>query len=84
MSFLHMSRSVSVVRAYREPDGYARRLEYHAIVTVKHMNSTTVYLEECVGELDPDDFPDLLAMLKEQGVKTVFYERHSRMKTRNL
>lgn len=77
MTFLHMSRSVSEIRAYDRADGYALRLPYRAIVTVKHLGAA-------VGTLNPDDFPALLAMLKEQGVKTVMFERHGRMKTRIL
>ncbi len=84
MTFLHMSRSVSEVRAYDRADGYALRLPYRAIVTVKHLGDDLAYLGAAVGTLNPDDFPALLAMLKEQGVKTVMFDRHGRMKTRIL
>jgi len=84
MTFLHMSRSVSQVRAYDEPNGYAQRIPYRAIVTVTHLTDTLAYLHAAVGVLKPDDFAALLAMLKEQGITTVQFERHGRMKTRSL
>lgn len=84
MTILHMSRSVSEVRAYDQPDGYALRLPYRAIVTVKHLGDDVVYLGAAVGTLNLGDFPALLAMLKAQGVTTVMFERHGRMKKRSI
>ncbi|WP_426195094.1 hypothetical protein [Massilia sp. DWR3-1-1] len=84
MVHLHLSPSVSQVRSYDEPDGYARRLPYRAIVTITHLTDKLAYLHSAVGALGREEFPALLAMLKERGVTTVMYERHGRMKTRNL
>lgn len=84
MSFLTMTPFISHVRAYDEPGGYENRLPFKAIVTVTHHSPEVVYLSAAHGELDPGDFPALLAMLKGQGVRTVLYERHGNMKTRVL
>jgi len=81
---LHLSRSVSLLRSYDEPNGYERRIPYKAILTISHLTDTTVYLSAAVGEIDMATWNAAMAMLKEQGVNTVLYERHGRMKTRNL
>lgn len=84
MPHLHLSRSVSLLRSYAEPNGYERRIPYKAILTITHLTDTAVYLSAAVGEIDMPTWDAAMAMLKEQGVKTVQYERHGRMKTRNL
>lgn len=84
MPFLHMTPFISQVRLYDEPDGYARRIPYKAIVTVTHMSDRMVYLSGAIGELGPEAFPALLELLRSQGVTEVVSERHGRMKTRSL
>ncbi len=83
-TFLTMTPFVSQVRLYDEPDGYARRVPYKAIVTITHLTDKTVYLSAAVGDLTLDVYPALLAMLKERGIESVMMERHGRMKTLNL
>lgn len=84
MPHLHMTPSVAEVRSYDEPNGYARRIPYRAVVTVTYLSDTHVYLHAAKGELARGDFGELLAMLKGKGVITVQLERHGRMKTITL
>ena len=81
---LQITTEVSSVRVYDRPDGYANRLPYSAIVTVSHLNDTTVYLHGAVGVMDRQVWASLLDLLREQGVTTVMLERHGRMQSRTL
>ncbi|PIL42029.1 hypothetical protein CR105_26400 [Massilia eurypsychrophila] len=81
MLYLAITPEVSSVRAYDEPDGYARRIPYLAIVTVTHLTDTTAYLHGAVGKVDREMWAATLNLLRERGVKTVMLERHGRMKT---
>lgn len=79
-----MSPFISQIRAYSVPDGYANRTPYEAIVTVVHHSDTTVYLCAAVGNINMHTWSVLMGILRSQGVTTVMYERHGKMKTRNL
>lgn len=84
MIHLAMTPQTSVIRAYDQPGGYERRLPYRAVVTVTHMNDTTVYLQAAVGKVDRETWEKVLDLLRSQGVTTLIMERHGEMKTITL
>jgi hypothetical protein len=84
MIHLTMTTEVSTIRVYDQPGGYEKRLPYLGIVTVTHLNDTTVYLHGAVGKIDRETRAKALEMLREQGVTTVMLERRGRMKTLKL
>jgi hypothetical protein len=81
MIHLTMTPEVSSIRAYDQPGGYENRRPYLAIVTVTHLNDTTVYLHSGVGTVDRETWVKVLDLLRSQGVTTLMMERHGEMKT---
>jgi hypothetical protein len=84
MIHLTMTTEGSSIRAYDQPNGYANRLPYLAIVQVKHLTDKVVYLCGAVGKVDRETWTKMLDLLREQGVMTVMLERHGEMKTIDL
>jgi hypothetical protein len=84
MIYLTMTTKVSVLRAYDEPGGYEARTPYKAILTIDHLTDRIAYLSAAVGVIDMETWDRAMEMLKAQGVTTVMYERHGKMKTRTL
>lgn len=80
MQHLEMSPFVSIVRLYDQAGGYEERTPYKACVMVQWLTRTDAYLSGAVGEINRQAWQLLLAMLKEQGVKTVSLERRGKMK----
>jgi hypothetical protein len=83
MIHLTMTPFISHIRAYVEPDGYARRLPYQAITTVVNMGGTA-FLCAAVGDVNRETWVETLKLLKAAGFDTVMLERHGRMKTITL
>lgn len=87
MIYLTQTTFVSHLRSYDRPDGYEKRLPYRAILTISHLTPTTVYLSgarEGEGGIDRETWRAAMAKLKGQGVTTVMFERHGKMKTYNI
>jgi hypothetical protein len=84
MVHLTMTPDVSSIRAYDRSDGYEKRLPYLAIVQVKHLDDTTVYLGGAVGTVNRETWEAVLDLLRAQGVTTVMLHRHRKMKTIEL
>lgn len=81
MIYLEMTPFISHIRAYIEPDGYARRLPYIAITTVARLSERVAYLCAAVGDVNRETWVETLRLLKATGFETVMLERHGKMKT---
>jgi hypothetical protein len=81
MVYLTMTPFISHIRAYIEPDGYARRLPYFAITTVAKLSEKVAYLCAAVGDVNRETWRETLALLKVAGFETVLMERHGVLKT---
>ncbi len=81
MVHLTMTTFTSHIRAYDEPDGYARRRPYTAIVTVAKLSETVAYLCGAVGSLDREAWREIMRLLKAEGYESVQMERHGKLKT---
>lgn len=79
-----MTTFISTMRVYSAADGYANRIPYEAILTVAHLSDSHVYLCAAVGSINKRTWDAAMAQLSAQGVKTIQYERHGRMKTFSL
>jgi len=84
MIYLSIKPFVETLRVYDEPDGYEKRLPYKGILTITYINDTTIYVSGAVGEITRETWDEAIKLLKEKGVKTMMYERHGKMKTREL
>jgi hypothetical protein len=84
MIHLTMTPEEWSIRLYDQPDGYAKRLPYLAIVRVKCLTDTTVYLCGAVGKINRRALIQAFDMLRERGVTTVMLERRGKMKTIQL
>lgn len=84
MTHLHMATAVSTIRVYDAPGGYEARRPYAGIITVTHLTDRIVYVHGAVGRVTRETYQKALAMLREQGVTTVMFERRGRMKTIEL
>lgn len=84
MVYLTMTPLISHIRAYIEPDGYARRIPYYAITTVVKLSEKVAYLCAAVGDVNRETWVETLRLLKETGYESVMLERHGRMKTITL
>lgn len=89
MTYITMTTQVATIRVYDRPDGYDRRLPYLGLMTATYLNDTTVYLhgavmQRAIRRIDRETRRKVLAMLREQGVTTVMFERRGHMKTKEL
>lgn len=84
MVYLHITPAVSKIRAYREPNGYEKRLKYYAVMEITHLSDTLVFLSCAIGEVDRETREEAYALLRSKGVTHVQMERHGQMKTISL
>ena len=81
---LHESYKESVIRVYDEPNGYTERKPYIASATIDYLTNDTAYLSNLMGSVSRSLMRSVKRHLKKQGVKTLMYERHGKMKTERL
>lgn len=84
MIYLSLTPHVSQIRVYDQPDGYEKRIPYIGIMTITHLNDTTVYISGAVGNFDRKAYLQVAELLKENGIDTLLYERHGKFITRQI
>jgi len=84
MLYLSLTPHVSTIRFYDQPDGYENRVPYIGIMTITHLSDTTAYISGALGNFDKAAYTQVMALLKEHGVKTLLYERRGKFITRDL
>lgn len=80
---LTLTPLVSQIRVYSQPNGYENRVPYECVVTVTHMTDKIAYLSAAFGKMDRKTHEGISALLKEQGVEQVLFERHGKIITVN-
>ena len=82
--YLHESYKESVIRVYDEPNGYAERKPYIASATIDYLTPDNAYLSNLMGKVDGALIRKVKQHLKKQGVSTLMYERHGKIKIERL
>lgn len=79
---LTMKPDTSIIRAYDVPNGYAQRLPYQGVMTVKHMSDSTVFLSGALSVMPSQNqmVQQALALLRSAGVTTVYMERRGKVR----
>jgi hypothetical protein len=80
---MHIEHSpfTTVMRLYDDPDGYAKRLPYNALLMAQWRSDTEVYLCCTHGEIDWQVWKLAMSILKSEGVTKVSFERRGKLKT---
>jgi len=79
---LVMTPLVSQIRLYvNNPNGYAERAAYQAIITVSHTGGNRAYLSGAMGEIDRDTLKAALKLLAEHGITEVTIERRGKFRS---
>jgi len=82
--YIHESYKESVIRAYREPNGYQKRAPYFASCHVDYLTEKAVFISSLMGEVNRQMMRKLKEHLKRNGVETLAYERHGKLRVEKL
>lgn len=73
---------MSQIRAYVDnPDGYANRDPYQAIITVQHIGDKAAYLSGAMGKIDRNMFDAAVKLLGDIGITEVTIERRGKIRS---